>query len=574
MSNLTIVELFRELADWLELAGEDGFRIRAYQNAARALQDQSEDLGKLAAQGGVKALKQLDGIGEGTAKKIVEFLDTGQIAALEAQRAKFPPGLRDLLRVPEFGPKKVAAVWHELGVDSVDSLEAVAKEGKLAALKGFGKKTEENVLKNLQLFRRSRGRTTLPEAAELAASVVAALQRAAPGVTVQPAGSLRRGKETIGDLDFLVATDDAAPIMQAFVSLPEVKEVLAHGPTKSSVLTVGDLQMDLRAVPPASLGAALQYFTGSKEHNVAVRERAVRRGLSLNEYAVTRIADGSPVASATEAEVYAAVGLPWIPPELRENRGELALADAGELPQLIEVDDLRGDLHCHSTWTDGKLSIAEMAAAARARGYDYMALTDHSKALAMTGGLDEQRLLTQVEEITELNRLLAPFRILTGIEVDILRDGSLDLDEAVLDQLDFVIASIHSNFKLARSEMTTRMIRAVENPVVDLIAHPTGRVLGQREPYELDVGALIAAAAHAGTMLEINANHRLDLNDLHARAARDAGVTLVINTDAHSAKDFASMKFGVLTARRAGLSKHEVLNTLSLTELLDRLGRE
>lgn len=575
MRNRAIAEVFAELADWLELAGEDLFRIRAYQKAARAVQDTTEDLAEVAERGGLKALKQLEGIGDGTARKIVEFLDQGRVQALEDLRAKFPAGLREMLRIPEFGPKKVAAVWRELGLETVDQLEAAAREGRVAALKGFGKKSEENLLKNIQLFRRSRGRTSLAEATAIAEAVVAALRSVAGGgVPILPAGSLRRGKDTIGDLDILVATKDAAPIMSAFTSLPEVKEVLAHGATKSSVLTGRDLQIDLRAVPPGSLGAALQYFTGSKEHNIAVRERAVRRGLSLNEYAVTRMADGSAVAGATEAEVYAALDLPWIPPELRENRGELAAAEAGSLPELIELGDVRGDLHCHTTWTDGKLSVSEMAAAAQARGYQYLAITDHSKALAMTGGLDEARLGEQIAEITRLNRTLAPFRILTGIEVDILRDGSLDLAEELLDELDFVIASIHSNFKLSRAEMTARMIRAIENPVVDLIAHPTGRVVGAREPYELELGAVIAAAAHAGTMLEINANNRLDLNDLAARAAREAGVTLVINTDAHSAHDFDTMRFGVLTARRAWLTRAEVLNTLPLEELLNRLGRE
>ncbi|MCS6860543.1 MAG: DNA polymerase/3'-5' exonuclease PolX [Abditibacteriales bacterium] len=571
MDNTAVSAMFDEFADWLEIDDENPFRVRAYRRAAQVVRDLPEDVAQVAAEG---RLTHLEGIGKDLAGKIVEFLQTGKVAALEELRSKYPPTLRDLLQVPDVGPKTVALLYKRLNVSSLDELEEAAQAGKLAALPRMGKKTQENILRGIQLLKQSAGRVPLEVAWHIAESIVAELKPLPSVEQIIPAGSLRRWRETIGDIDILATTTGAsAEVMDRFVHLPGVTEVLAHGETKSSVIVVVDarrkysVQVDLRVVPPGSFGAALQYFTGSKDHNITLRARALKQGLTINEYGVFEEKTGKQVAGATEEEVYAALGLPLIPPELRENRGEVEAAAEGRLPDLIDLAAMRGDLHAHTTYSDGHNTIAEMADAARARGYEYLAITDHSKPLAW--GMDEKTLRKQIKEIRQLNEKYHGFRILTGCEVDILSDGRLGMDAAVLQQLDIVIASVHSNFKQSREEMTRRIIRAMETGLVDIIAHPTGRLVGQREGYDVDVPALIEAAKRCGVALEINAHpDRLDLNDLNARAAKNAGVLLTINTDAHAPSNLDLLRFGVHTARRAWVEKKDVLNTMPLDGLL------
>jgi DNA polymerase (family 10) len=570
MDNATISTLFDEFADWLEIDEENPFRVRAYRRAAQVVRELPEDIQQVAEQ---DRLLKVAGIGKDLAGKIEEFIKTGKIAALEELRSKFPPTLRDLLEVPEVGPKTVSLLFKRLQISNLDELEAAAHAGTLSALPRMGKKTQENILRGIQLLKQSAGRVPIDTALHIAESIIAALKELKTVQQITPAGSLRRWRETIGDIDILATTTEPESVMDKFIHLPWVTEILDHGMTKSSVIMVWDgrrkysLQVDLRVVPPENFGAALQYFTGSKDHNITLRSRALRQGLTINEYGVFEEKTGKQVAGATEEDVYAALGLPWIPPEMRENRGEFDAAESGGLPDLIDVAAIRGDLHSHSTYSDGHNTIAQMADAARARGYEYVAVTDHSKALAW--GIDEKTLLKQIKEIQDLNKKYKGFRILTGCEVDILSDGRLAMDVEVLEQLDFVIASVHSNFKQSREEMTQRIMRAMESGWVDIVAHPTGRLVAQREGYDVDVAQLIETARRSGVALEINAHpDRLDLNDLNARLAKNAGIMLGINTDAHAPSHFDLIRFGVHTARRAWVEKKDVLNTKSLDELL------
>ena len=566
MKNAEIVALFSEIADYLEVKGENPFRVRAYRRAAQAIEGLAEDIAALAARDG---LQELPGIGKDLAAKIREYLSTGAIQYLDGLRAEIPAGVIEMLGIHGLGPRTAKLLYDQVGVDSVEKLEALARAHKLAGLPGIQAKTEENILKGIAVWRSGRERMPLGAALLLAEDILPRL-RALPEVRqIEAAGSLRRMKETVKDIDILVTSASPARVMEVFVGLPNVTEIQAHGETKSSVRLREGIQTDLRVVEPESFGAALQYFTGSKQHNIRVRELAQRRGLKVSEYGVFEEQANRRVAGKTEEEVYAAVGLPWIPPELREDGGEVEAALEGRLPPLVSLADIRGDLQMHSTWSDGAHPLAELVEGVRAKGYRYMALTDHSRAVTVAGGMTEERLLRMVEEVRALNGRLRGFRILAGCEVDILGDGSLDFPDEILRRLDIVLVSVHSRFKMPRGEMTARIVKAVSHPLVHILAHPTGRLIGERAAYEVDMEAVLAAARQAGTAVEINASpSRLDLNDHQARRAKDLGVPVVISTDAHAIGQLDFMRFGVSVARRAWLAPADVLNTKSEKELL------
>ena len=562
--NADVAAIFEELADLLEIEGANPFRVRAYRFAARTLRDLSVEAATMVAQG--EDLTNLPGIGQDLAGKIREILATGRLAALEAQRKKVPATLTELLRIPGIGPKRVKTLSQELNIRGLSDLRKAAEERRVRALPGFGEKTEQHILDALVARAGSDVRVQLAVAIPYAEALAAYL-REMPGVGhVIVAGSYRRGKETIGDLDILVTARAGRAVIDRFVTCPEVLEVLAKGVTKASVRLQSRLQVDLRVVPEESYGAALLYFTGSKAHNVVLRQLAQQRGLKLNEYGVFRGA--VRVAGETEESVYAAVGLPWIPPELREHRGEFEAAQTGRLPHLVEMQDLVGDLHAHTTATDGRHSLTEMAQAAKRRGLQYLAITDHSRRLTMAKGLDPARLLMQIEEIDRLNATLSGLTILKGIEVDILENGNLDLPDDVLSRLDLVVGAVHSRFNLSKQKQTERIVRAMAHPYFSILAHPSGRLIGQREPYEVDMARIIRKARERRCFLEVNAHpERLDLTDIHCQMAKEEGVLLAINTDAHSMLELNNTRFGVGQARRGWLQKSEVVNTRSYAEL-------
>jgi DNA polymerase (family 10) len=560
--NLELARIFSEMADMLEIQQESIFRVAAYRRAARALESLAEDVAEVLARG-----EKIPGVGESIAQKIREYLQTGRIAAYEELRAKLPAGITELMRVPEVGPKTALLLHERLGIRTLDELERACREGRVRTLPRMGAKTETNILKGLELLRRSAARHPLGTVLPHAKAIEEAL-RALPEVQqLSLAGSIRRYRETIGDIDLLVTSRRPARVMEIFTTLPQVERVLARGTTKSSVLLREGIQADLRVVQPRAFGAALQYFTGSKEHNVKLRERAVRRGLKLNEYGVFRVKDERLVAGRTEEEVYAAVGLPWIPPEVREDQGEIELAEQGRLPRLVELGDIRGDLQMHTTWSDGSDSAETMAKTAKARGYEYIAITDHSQSLKFAGGVTVEELREHARRVRRLEDRVG-IAILMGTECEILPDGRLDYPDEVLADLDLVVAAVHSHFRMSEEEMTHRIIRAMESPHVDIIGHPTGRLLGQRESYQANVERLIEAARRTRTVLEINAApERLDLRDTHARLAAEAGVRLAINTDAHTRHQLRYMEFGVGTARRGWVEPRHVINALPLGEL-------
>jgi DNA polymerase (family 10) len=567
MTNYEIARVFTRLADLMEVEGENPFKIRAYRKAADTIRDCTESLESIAARG---ALETVPNIGKGIAEKIQEVVASGTVGALEELRARVPEGLPELLNLPGLGAKTVQTLHQELGVGSVAELERAAREQRVRGLPGMGAKTEENLLRAIDSYRRLSVRWPLGRALPYAERLVAALQ-AAPGLArLEIAGSIRRMRDTIGDIDLVGAAEDPEPVMAAFTALPQASETLLSGPTRSSIRTHEGLQVDLRLVKPENFGTLLHHFTGSREHNIRLREMAEAKGAKINEYGVFDVKTEQEIPlGPDEAEVYRFLGLPYIPPEIREDRGEIEAALAGRLPRLIELSDIRGNLHGHSDWSDGAVPLVAMVEAARDRGYEYLAITDHSKALGVAGGLDEERLRQQMAEIDRLNATNPGIRVLKGIEVDILADGSLDLDTALLAQLDIVIASVHSHFRQDEKSMTDRIVRALESGVVDVLGHPTGRLIGHREPYAVDVERVIAAAAATGTALEINANPaRLDLCDLHARHARERGIPISINTDAHHPREFDHFRYGVATARRAWLAAEEVLNTWPLDRLL------
>ncbi len=570
MQNRVIAERFALIADMLEIKGESVFRINAYRRAARALEGLTEDIVAVAAR---RELTAIPGIGSATAEKIAEFLSTGTMKAYEDLAATLPAGLPALMSVPEVGPKTALMLHQQLGVTTVDELEAAAKAGRIRDLPRMGAKTEENILKGIAVVRRAAGRRLLGVVLPVADALVERL-RAVPGVKdISVAGSLRRMRETIGDIDILATTKKPDAVMDAFVGAPQVTQVLARGPTRSSVILDVGVQADLRVVEPAAYGAALQYFTGSKEHNVALRERAVRQGLKVNEYGVWRVADGERVAARSEADVYRAVGVPWIPPELREDEGEIDAALAGRLPTLIEVKDIRGDLHMHTTWSDGAESAEQMATAARALGYEYACITDHSDSQKFLKGPSVEGLRRNIADVRALSDRLG-FAVLIGTECEIQADGSVDYPDDLLAELDVVIASVHSRFKMSPEEMTRRIVRAMESEHVDILGHPTGRKLGQRDPYDVDIEAIVDAAVRTGTALEIDAYpDRLDLKDAHVRLATARGARLAIGSDSHTIAHLQHMPYGVSVARRGWAEAKDVINTLPLRTLLDLLRR-
>ena len=571
MTNREIARILSEIADLLEIKGENPFKIRAYQRAAQAIEGLAVTLSDMR---GHQPFTDISGVGSSIAEKIEELLDAGQCRYHQELLAEFPASLAALLSIPEVGPRKAKVLHDELGITSVDELEQAAREGKLRELKGFGAKTEQNILRGIERLKVHKARLPLAQAHPLAMEVVEDLLLAAPVERIEPAGSIRRMRDTIGDIDILVTSSEPQDVMSTFVGLPVVDHVLEQGATKSSVLSHSGAQVDVRVVDPESFGAALQYFTGSKEHNVRLRELAVRRGLRLSEYGVFDVKTDRRIAGATEEEVYAALGLPLIPPEMREDCGEIAAALRGALPRLVAVEDIRGDLHVHTKRTDGHHTIEEMAETARGAGYEYIAVCDHSRSVGMAGGLFEEDLLRHVEEIRAVNKRINKITILAGTECDIRRDGTLDYPDEVLAQLDVVIAAVHSGFKMDAQTMTSRIIQAMQNPYVDALAHPTGRIIGKRDPYEVDIERLLAAAAELGVAMEINSYpDRLDLRDVHARRAKELGVKVVINTDAHDCDHLRLITYGVATARRGWLEPDDVLNTLPLKELRTRLRR-
>jgi DNA polymerase (family X) len=562
VDNLAIARVLAEIGDLLEIKGENPFKIRAYRNAADTIVHETRRVAELTA----AERLELPAVGKDLAAKIGEIVDTGAIRYHQELLQEFPPTVLDLLHLQGVGPKTVARLYGDLGVRTLEELEQAARDGRIRAMKGMGAKKEALILKALEEQRRFVGRRLTAEAHDTAAGLVAALREHAPDAAIAMVGSLRRGCETCGDLDILAAGAPAS-VMDAFTGYKLVERILAHGDTKSSVRLWGGFQADLRLVPRESLGAALQYFTGSKAHNIVLRDRAIQQGMKLNEYGLYRVDDNTRVAGEDEAGIYAALGLALVPPELRENRGEIEAAAAGTLPRLVQLADLQGDLHSHTTMTDGRDDIETMARAAQAAGLRYLAITDHSQALAMANGLDEARALAHARAIREVNARLDGFTLLAGIECDIRADGTMDLADDCLAQLDIVIASLHSGFNQDGAQMTDRLLRAIANPWVDVLGHPLGRIILKREPHKADMTQVIAAAAAAGVALEINAQvDRLDLDDLHARRAREAGARIVISSDAHSTGGLGALRWGVTIARRAWLTPEDVLNTRPVDE--------
>lgn len=569
LNNASIAAVFDEMADLLEITGANSFRVRAYRNAARAIHDLPEPVERILADPERK-LTDISGIGKELAEKIVTLAQTGDLVQRQELLAKVPAGVRTMLRVPGLGPKKAAVLFEKLQVTTLDELRAACEAQQVRGLKGFGQKTEEIILKGLSQAEHVGQRLLWADADIIAQSLLAHL-RPVPGVAqLEPAGSYRRGRDTIGDLDLLVVAPHPGPVMDRLGAYPDLAEVLARGDTKMSIRLGTGLQVDLRVVAEESFGAAWQYFTGSKQHNVVLRGLAKERGLKINEYGVFR--DEVYVAGRTEEDVYATLDLPWFPPELREGRDEFEWAVTVGLPKLVELSDLVGDLHMHTDATDGKATLAEMCQAAQARGYQYIAITDHSKRVSMANGLDGPRLREQWSEIDRLNATLRNFRVLKGVEVDILERGGLDLPDDVLAEADWVVASVHYGQSQSSEQITKRITDALANPHVSAIAHPTGRLLGRREPYEVDLSAMIRAAREHGKFLELNANpNRLDLDDVACAAAKRAGVPIVISSDAHSTEGMAVQRYGIVQARRAGLTAADVVNTRPWEEVRKRL---
>jgi DNA polymerase (family 10) len=576
MDNPTMARLLAETADLLEIDGGDSFRIRSYRRASEAAEQTTVDL--VAASADAARLLEIPGIGKSMASNLQAIAGTGTMPLREELLAKYGAGLLDLLKLPGMGPKTVALLWSAAQIAGIDHLAEAIEAGRLAGLPRMGEKQIEKLRKGIEDYRRSAGRFRI-DVAEEEAQRIAAYLLAFRGIEkVTPAGSLRRGRETAGDLDLLItgpacAPEQTAPAVEYVAAYPGIHDMIAKGENKVSFHLSNGLQVDVRLLPSASYGAALQYFTGSKAHNVTLRQQALKMGYTLNEWALARLDDESTVAAATEEEIYAALGMDWMPPELRENLGEIEAAVRRELPRLIEQADLRGDLHMHTNATDGRNTIREMAEAALACGYQYIAITDHSKNLAMTNGLDEKRALEHLERIREVDRLMAGrIRVFPGIEVDILADGALDLDDEVLAQMEIVIASVHTRFEQGREEMTARVLKAIENRYVRILGHPTGRLLLRREPFALDLGTVLRRAAELGVAVEHNAApERLDLSDRDLRLARELGCRIVIDSDSHDSRNLGKMEYGIRQLRRAWLGPGDVLNTLGAEDFLAAL---
>lgn len=568
MKNLEIAKIFNDIADLLEIKGENPFRIRAYRRAAQNI----EGLAKDVAETPKDELRKIPGIGQDLADKIEEYVKTGKLQSYEDLKKEVPEGLSTLLSVPSLGPKTAKLLFEKLNVKDVETLERLAREHKLIGLPGIKEKTEENILKGIEMLKRGMERQPLGKVLPIANDILEHLRKKASVKKLSVAGSIRRWKETIKDIDILVTSENPKEVMKAFVHLPHVKEILMQGPTKSSVIIHEGLQVDLRVVEEESFGAALAYFTGSKAHNIRLREMAVKSGLKINEYGIFREKDDKKLGGKEEEDVYRILGLPYIPPEMREDTGEIEAALSGRLPKLVEIGDIKGDLHVHSKWSDGSHDFEELVTEARKRGYQYIAITDHSKGLGIARGLTAERLMEEKKQIDALNKKLKGFSLLTGIEVDIRSDGKLDLPDDVLKKMDIVVASIHSGFKQSREQLTKRLVSAMKKPFVSIIAHPTGRLIGERDSYDIDINEVLKIAKETGTIIEINAYPlRLDLNDVYARMAKEMGIPLVISTDAHLLSHFEYMNYGVSIARRGWLEKEDILNTLSYNALIKAL---
>jgi DNA polymerase (family 10) len=564
MKNKEIASLFQRMADLLEFKDENIFKINAYRKSARILNDLTTDIEEVVRSG---ELQHMPGIGKGTAEKILEYLSTGHIAKYEEMKKGIGDDLIALLGVPSLGPKTVAMLHKEMKINSLEDLKKAVHDERMAALPGMGRKKIENIIRGIELYAQSRERMSLGTALVIAREVIGELQKAAGIRDIEAAGSLRRGKETIGDIDILASGTRKKEIIDAFAHLPYANAILARGETKASIVTADGIQLDLRVVEKDSFGAALQYFTGSKSHNVRLREIARRSGLKINEYGI--FSGERKMAGAREEEMYAALKMDWIPPELREDRGELEAAVSHSLPALVRRSDIRGDLHVHSHYSDGSHSLQEIAAAAQKMGYRYIAVTDHSPSLKIARGLSAARLREKIAEVKKINQSLSGIRLLCGAEVDIKNDGTLDYPDDLLSQLDIVIGAIHSGFKGSREQITKRIITAMGNPYLHSIAHPTGRLLGERDPYNVDLGRVIEAAAETGTALEINAyQDRLDLDDAAAMEAGKKGVMIALGTDSHHLEQLWMMELGVMVARRGWLEPRHLLNTLTAEELL------
>jgi DNA polymerase (family 10) len=586
MENLDVGRTLREVADLLEIQGANPFRVRAYRNAVRTVESLTRPLTQMVDEG--EDLTELQGVGKQVDAHIRELLQTGQLTVLDEITKEVPRTLVQLVRLDGVGPKKARKLWEELGIESVEGLEAEIEKGTIEELSGFGAKSVEKMKGAIEEYRHNRGRFLRAEAEELIRGLLEHMESAPHVDRLEVAGSYRRRKETVGDIDLLArAGEGGAEVVEHFTSFPNAVRVDAAGGTKGNIVLPSGLSIDLRVIPAESWGAAMHYFTGSREHNVRVRTMAVKRGLRVNEWGVFRVpegadpdelgpTDGERVGGATEEEVFEAVGLPWIPPELREDRGEFDAAEAGELPELVELDRIRGDLHMHSTWSDGAASILDMARGCMERGYDYMAITDHSKAVTVANGLTPERVREQWEEVAKVREELGDgFLLLRGQEVDILKDGSLDQPDDILEELDIVVIAVHSFMDMDRDTMTERVLRGMDHPQVDILAHPTGRLLGRRDAYPIDMEAVLQKAAERDIAVEINAHpRRLDLHDRYAARARELGVRIVIDSDAHHVQGLDVMRFGVDQGRRAGLEASNVLNCGSREEVEGWLGRD
>jgi DNA polymerase (family 10) len=571
MKNLEVARLFELMADLLEIRGDNPFRIRAYRRASQNVESLGEDIEAVARDG---RLAKIPGVGRDLADKITEYLKSGRMKDVEALQQDIPKGVVELMTVPGLGPRTAKLLYDKAGVSDVAQLEELARSGRLRGLPGIQEKSEANILKGIAVIKKGQERTPLARGLPLAEALYRALESLPEVEQLALAGSIRRRKETVGDFDILVTSPAPARVMEAFSGLPDVAEVLARGGTKASVRHREGIQVDLRVVEPESFGAALVYFTGSKQHNIRIREMAVRKHLKISEYGVFEEATGRRVAGRTEEEVYAAIGLPWIPPELREDAGEVEAALGGTLPRLVELGDIRGDLHAHTNASDGHHTIEELVQAARARGYQYIIVSDHSRSSTVAGGLCVEELQARLQKIRAIQTAHSDIRILAGTECDILPDGSLDYPDPVLAELDIVLGAVHSRFRQSRPEMTQRLCAALANPYVNILAHPTGRLIGEREPSDVDLDEVLRTAKHHDTAVEINCHaKRLDLNDVHTRRAAELGVLVSIDTDTHVLDHLDNMSLGIATARRGWIEAPRVINTWPVEKLLDWVHR-
>lgn len=568
MINQQIAKVFSDIADLLEIKGENLFRVRAYRRAALNIDGLSKDLGRMTEE----EVLSIPGVGRDLAGKIRDYIETGKVDVYEELKEEVPEGLAALLSVPGLGPKTAKLLYEKSNIKDVNDLERLAREHKLSGLPGIKDKTEKNILRGIEMINRGKERFPLGKVLPMAHEILSEMREKLSLKELELAGSLRRWKDTIKDIDILAVCGEFERVMGVFTHLPMVKEILMRGPTKASVVISGGIQVDLRVVEEGSFGAALAYFTGSKAHNIRLREMAVKAGLKLNEYGIFREKDNKKLGGEREEDVYRLLGLAFVPPEMREDTGEIEAAKEGTLPKLIELKDIRGDLHVHTKRSDGSHTLDDLIKAARGKGYEYIAITDHTKGLGVARGLNEEKVLDEMKEIKAVNKRLRGFRVLTGVEVDIRSDATLDLDDNVLKRLDIVVASIHSGFRQSREQLTTRLIAAVRNPCVSVIAHPTGRLIGERDAYDVDMERVLSAARETGKALEINSYPlRLDLNDSYVKRAKEMKIPLIINTDTHVVNQFDFMIYGVSIARRGWLEKGDVANTLRAGNLIQWL---